>query len=351
MRFDERDIMFARINYKPNTEIYKDYYTKNPEKKDIDDFLRSLPGFMVKEAFSFDPLNSGLINGTYNFLNDLKQNSKGEVSKEKYPVDKEIITDRVKSIAKYYGADLVGITEMKDEFYYSHRGRKQKNYGKKITNKDKYGIVFAVELEKEMINRAPRLGQSLETSKGYVKAGIIGMILSYYIRELGSNARNHMDGNYLLMAPFTAEAAGLGEIGRMGILITKKYGPRVRLGVVTTDLELNTNKKVSFGLKEFCKICNKCAENCPSKAIDQGEPGLLNKTKRWKTEVEKCFKVWQMSGTDCGICISSCPFSQNLDLSKIERMKDNPEVIKEVLREYNKKYKKRPYNESIDEWM
>jgi len=153
------------------------------------------------------------------------------------------------------------------------------------------------------------------------------------------------------MAPFTAESAGLGQIGRMGILVTKEYGPRVRLGVVTTDLELNTDQRVDFGMKEFCKICNKCAENCPSGAIDEDSPKMLNNEMRWKTEVEKCFKVWQMSGTDCGICISSCPFSQELDIDKINQMKDNPKLIKDILREYNKENKERPYNESEHEWL
>ena len=351
MRFDERDIMFARINYEPGTDIYENYYKKNPEKKEFDDFLRSLPGFMVEEAFSFDPLNSALVNGTYNFLSDLKQHADGKPSEDVYKVDKDLLSKKLKSIAKYYGADLVGITEMQEEFYYTHRGREPKNHGQEVTNTHKYGIAFAVELEKDMVNRAPRLGQSLETSRGYVRAGIIGMILSYYLRELGYDARNHMDGNYLLMAPFTAEAAGLGEIGRMGILITKEFGPRVRLGVVTTDLELKTDKRESFGMKAFCKICNKCAENCPSDAIDLGSPGQLNGEERWKTEVEKCFKVWQMSGTDCGICISSCPFSQNLAVDKINKMKDNPELMRQILRQYNKKHKERPYNDNEHEWL
>lgn len=351
MIFDERDIMFARINYEPDTRIYKDYYERNPEKKEMDDFLRSLPGFMTKEAFSFDPLNSSLVNGTYRFLSDLKKQAEGEVYDDKYEVDKEVVSLKLKNIARYYGADLVGITKMKKEFYYTHRGREQKTYGKKVKNIHKYGIVFAVELKRDMVNQAPRLGESLETSRGYIKAGLIGMILSYYLRELGYEARNHMDGNYLITVPFTAEEAGLGEIGRMGILITKKYGPRVRLGVVTTDLVLKIDSRDSFGLKEFCKICNKCADNCPSGAIASGNPGILNGEERWKTEVEKCFKVWQMSGTDCGICIASCPFAQKLDLSKINKMKNNPKVMKKILREYNKNHLEPVFNQDKSSWL
>jgi hypothetical protein len=42
-KFDERDTMFLRMNYKEGSEIYKDYYSKNPDLKEDDDSLRSLP--------------------------------------------------------------------------------------------------------------------------------------------------------------------------------------------------------------------------------------------------------------------------------------------------------------------
>ena len=53
--------------------------------------------------------------------------------------------------------------------------------------------VFGCELDNEMINRSPMICEVIETSKSYVDAAIIGMILSYYIRSLGSVSYTHLD--------------------------------------------------------------------------------------------------------------------------------------------------------------
>jgi len=77
--------------------------------------------------------------------------------------------------------------------------------------------------------------------------------------------------------------AGLGEVGRLGYLLTKEFGPRIRLGAVTTDLELIPDKPVDIGVKDFCKICKKCAVCCPSRSIPvEEDPEVINGTLRWK---------------------------------------------------------------------
>ena len=45
------------------------------------------------------------------------------------------------------------------------------------------------------------------------------------IRRLGYPARAHIDGNYRVIAPLVARDAGLGEIGRMGLLMTPRSRP------------------------------------------------------------------------------------------------------------------------------
>jgi reductive dehalogenase len=103
--------------------------------------------------------------------------------------------------------------------------------------------------------------------------------------------------------------AGLGEIGRLGYLITKKYGPRVRLSLVTTDLPLLQDKPVDIGVEDFCKICKKCAVCCPSKSISQDEMTVTNGLVRWKLNAQSCFEYWGKVGTDCNVCMNVCPWS------------------------------------------
>jgi len=350
-RIDERDIMFSRMSYREGTPEYEDYYNRNPHKKEKDDILRQPPYVLGEGTATYDPINSPIGDATFRFLSDIKKYSEGEASDKIVEVDSTIMTKKLKGLASFYGASLVGITEMKDDYYYSHRGRDPKKYGEEINNLLPYGIVFAVEMEESMIDRAPLLPEAIEVTKGYVNAAIIGMIISYYLRELGYEARNHMDGNYLAVAPLVAEAAGLGQIGRHGLLITKEFGSRVRLGAVTTNMPLISDKRQDLGIPEFCELCENCTQTCPGKAIPKGERTEIDGVKRWKISDVDCFSVWKRVGTDCGVCLSACPFSHNVNIQDIESMKDQPQLMAKILEEYRNKHQLRPFNKTPHDWL
>jgi ferredoxin len=108
-----------------------------------------------------------------------------------------------------------------------------------------------------------------------------------------------------------ARDAGLGELGRMGLLMTPRLGPRVRIAVVTTDMPLGTDSPAPAPTTiDFCIQCKKCAESCPSRAIpfeapEEDENGVL----RWRIDSEACFTLWARLGTDCARCMAVCPYS------------------------------------------
>lgn len=350
---DERDTIFARENLIKGSEAYKDYYDKNPDKKSIDDSIRTRPYLCSEGSMTYNPMNSPMASSAFEFLNDIKHLSEGKVNPEKVEGNKKNFTKRIKGLAKQYGAKLVGITELKDYHYYTHRGRHEEVYGDEIQKGNhKYGIVFAVEMDKDMINRGPMVAEVIETSKCYVDVSIIGMILGYYIRQLGYEARNHMDANYLLMPVLVAMDAGLGEVGRNTVLTTKEYGSRIRLGVVTTNLELETDEPISFGLEDFCRLCKNCAFTCPSQSLSKETERGTDDNRNWLIDQETCYIKWRYLGTDCGMCISSCPFSQEMELIKnIETFKGNDQLIGEVLGEFHKKFGKRPFVPGNPEWL
>jgi ferredoxin len=60
---------------------------------------------------------------------------------------------------------------------------------------------------------------------------------------------------------------------------------------------------------DFCTICKKCAENCPSKSISFVEREEIEGAMRWRINPESCFRYWNVIGTDCGICMTVCPYS------------------------------------------
>ncbi len=111
-----------------------------------------------------------------------------------------------------------------------------------------------------------------------------------------------------MLVPLAVDA-GLGELGRLGYLVTKEYGPRVRLGAVTTDIPLIPDKPVDIGMEDFCKVCKKCALCCPSGSIPMEDPTVVNGTLRWKLYAETCFEYWGKVGTDCNVCMRVCPWS------------------------------------------
>jgi ferredoxin len=130
------------------------------------------------------------------------------------------------------------------------------------------------------------------------------------IQSLGYPARAHLDGNYRVVCPLVARDAGLGEIGRMGLLMTPELGPRVRLGVVTTDLPLiTTPRRRDPSVIDFCTRCKKCAVVCPSHAIPFDDRREIGGVRRWRIDSAACFTYWCTVGTDCGRCVRACPYA------------------------------------------
>jgi reductive dehalogenase len=220
------------------------------------------------------------------------------------------MTMYLKSLASYYGALKVGITELKPYHCYSHVGRGTGIYGEPIPVEHRYALAFTVEMAYPMVSASPHPQTSMETAKQYVEAATVAVQLAAAIRRLGYPARAHIDGNYRVIAPLVARDAGLGEIGRMGLLMTPELGPRVRLGVVTTDVALIPDgRKPDPSVIDFCNICKKCAQNCPSRAISFDRRQEIDGALRWQINSETCFHLWNVFGTDCGRCMAVCPYS------------------------------------------
>lgn len=331
---DERDTMFSRMSLEKDDKEYQWYYEKNPDKQKLDDAIREKPQLCSEGTATYDPVLSKIADSNFIFLSHIRHLSEGVPAPNKTPLKPQDASELLKYLALNNGALNVGIVKLTEEMYYSHRGRHKENYGEEVNNRHRYAIVFAVEMKKDLMNRAPQVAVVSETSKAYVDAAIIGMQLSYYLRTLGYDSRNHMDGNYLLSCISVAYEAGLGQVGRNGLLTTKEVGSRLRLGVVSTNMELIPDEPVDFGLSDLCQACGKCVRTCPGKAISDSAYIM-----DWKINQEACYNRWRSLGTDCGICISVCPLSQ--DPYYGEKM--SADEIQHILTSYTEKYGIRPY--------
>ncbi len=323
-RVHEADVVLSRRLLAPGSEAYNSYYQLHPEFRDPDDRSRQAAGLLNKSARYFHTGTFAAANANFEVIDFLGALTHGldpasadspEVSSENpVKINPHKASRFISSWLKRTGAHSVGFTRLQEYHLYSHKGRGPRN-GKAIHRRHEHAIALTVEMDHRMMQSAPQGTSVMESSEQYLQSGVLALKLAAWIRELGYEATAHIDGNYEVICPLVAVDAGLGTIGRMGLLMTPRLGPRVRISVVTT------NMPVSYGdalpdrtTLHFCHHCKKCARVCPSAAIPDGPREIIDGKERWQIDSEKCYHFWTTSGTDCGRCISACPYSHPDDL-------------------------------------
>jgi ferredoxin len=339
---DERDIVFARNRgLQPGMKEYDLYYERYPEKKEYDDKRRALGGPLGKPGFidHFYRPNVSMLLSSFAFPSIVGKKadvapadfaphlSSGNNTKLPQPADIDAAraSKIVKGWAKHLGADLVGICKIDRRWAYSHRGEIHfddwDRWGTKISVPLPYAVVVATEMKNDMVATAPHTPAVIESGLNYARGAYVTTILAQWFGAMGYRAIAQHSRRYdLLMVPLAIDA-GLGELGRLGYLIAKKYGPRVRLFAVQTDMPLIPDERVDLGAEKFCESCLKCAESCPSKSISlEREKTVDRGIKLWKLNEETCFEYWGKVGTDCCVCMAICPYARpNRSIHKLVR--------------------------------
>ena len=223
----------------------------------------------------------------------------------------------IKQVAKFLGADLVGICKLNQAYVYSHTGMRidfaKGTDGEDILLPHTNAVSIGVAMDYQRMRYAPGWIDNAEVGLGYLNAARAAVALASYIRELGYSARAHFFINERVIHVPIAVDAGLGELARSGILVTREFGPRLRLSTVTTDMPLAADSQVDIGVVKFCEICGKCAQNCPSQAIPHGGKEIVRGVEKWKLDDERCQRFWCANPkrwNDCSRCISVCPWNR-----------------------------------------
>jgi len=143
----------------------------------------------------------------------------------------------------------------------------------------------------------------------YARGTRASFALANWIRARGYKAQawpGPMASALLLIPP--AIAAGLGELGKHGSLISPQFGTGVRLAGVTTDMPLVATGPTRFGADEFCATCQVCTNSCPPGAIIQHKQ-MVRGVERWYVDFDKCIPFFAENAS-CGICIATCPWTR-----------------------------------------
>lgn len=152
---------------------------------------------------------------------------------------------------------------------------------------------------------------------------IIHHLSSKVIRKIVSEGYN-AEGLWLyfttdkILLKNVAKRAGLGVFGKNNLLLTKEFGPRIRLTAIFTDIPLEPDLPLEF---DFCKDCSLCWKACPTGAIgpdgynrslclaedDAPTPELIKK----RDEIIE--KVTTYTFLQCRFCMDVCPVGEKIE--------------------------------------
>lgn len=323
-RFDERDCLFARIDLEPGSERYRAYYEAHEEFQPVDDFLRSLPPLGSSAAPSDRAALDSIFGAAFTAglpreAVSVGGRTVGGHEALRVSMGPEEAAVKVKALARYLGADLVGIGPFNPAFLYSHVGRTfyGQGWGEAITLDHPYAISMGFAMDYDLLRRyAPGFPVLMESALAYARSAVVAVELANYIRGLGYSARAHHLRDYQALCVPLAVDAGLGELGRSGVLITREFGSSLRLATVTTDLPMVLDRPVDLGIQRFCQECKLCAMACPAGAVPKGDKIAVRGVKRWKLAAGRCYHYWRQAGSDCALCLVACPWSKPDNLTR-----------------------------------
>lgn len=214
----------------------------------------------------------------------------------------EEFASQVKNHALAHEGDDIGITALNPEWVFEDS---------EVPHR--WVILISVLMDYDEMQQAPSTEEnrsaSLEVQKQYNRVSRAVLNLTNWIREQGYDAMAHPgpQSGKLLMIPHAIEA-GLGELGKHGSMIHRRFGAMFRLGAVTTDMPLVPDAPDDLGVDSFCANCQLCAKACPPKAIFDTKQ-MVRGVEKWYVDFDKCVGFFNES-YGCAACLPACPWSR-----------------------------------------
>lgn len=282
----------------------------------------------------------------------------------------QLLKEKIIKKAEDIGINKIGFTHA-DPFYdledklhaqqekghhsgFEHPVIEERIYPEKIFDEPKSIIAIALAYPSKMRNKPPRVkgerrGEFARASWGkdyhFVLREKMDELIAYIREEAGETVSfKPMVDTGELVDVAVAQRAGLGFIGRNGLLITEEYGSYVYLGEIITNIEFEPDQEVSFG----CGDCTRCVDACPTDAL-LGD-GRMNaqrclsyqtQTKGYMPKEYRRNMGHVIYG--CDICQIVCPYNKGIDSHFHEDMEPDPEStmpeLKPLLTISNKEFK------------
>lgn len=224
---------------------------------------------------------------------------------------------QISAYARDLGATLVGFAPASrwDEF-----GEVEEAYRPRaIWPETKTVIVLGVPMLLPIIETTPSINYVELYDTSNILLDQIAYRLSIQLTENGHGAiffprDAYGDIQILVKKPlaafshvFAGKYTGLGTIGYSHVLLTEKYGPRVRYVSVFTSLELEPDPVLD---RELCTKCRICHKLCPTQAFTTREDRII-------ADMNKGACSWHHARLrkehryPCGVCVKVCPVGED----------------------------------------
>lgn len=165
-------------------------------------------------------------------------------------------------------------------------------------------IVLTMPMSEKIIATTPGDEAQALNDATYAKLGEISYKLSDYLRKNGYATQvAHPYEGMVNFSPL-AQQAGLGWIGKSGLLITPELGPRLKISAIfvsIANLPASSQDQHRW-ISDYCNRCSNCVKACPEKALREKEACCGN------TEIELDQKLCIGCSQGCTYCIEDCPF-------------------------------------------
>ena len=309
-RFDERRTVFMRRHWDRDAPFFETEYRSGAAERIAAgepgysrvEFARLLASWTVYDCFG----------GAFSWRR-LGQADTAMMRLGRHPVDDPAeMSAEVKKTARAFGADLVGVCRVDERWIYSHD---RSGDPVVIPPEYRYAIVIGIAMDRDAVTTSPAYASATATGTGYSRMAFAIACTAEFLRNLRYGAIP-MGNDTALSVPLAIDA-GLGQLGRNGLLVTPEYGPCVRICKLFTDLPLEPDGPIDFGLTETCRDCSRCADACEGEAISaarepsfdvacsSNNPGVL----RWAVNADRCYDFWIRNTAACSNCIAACPYT------------------------------------------
>ena len=206
------------------------------------------------------------------------------------------VTESIRLRARELEFGEVGFTRLDRRFVYASR---------KSWAKFSHAICLAMEQDYDQTQTIPSLEAEHAHFGTYEIESIAGEKLADHIRELGYHAQIHSpsdsSGAYIPMFV----AAGLGQLGANGQLLSPHFGSRARLMIISTDAPVRYDAPIDYGFHKFCQQCQVCVARCPGRALVKEQVWYRGVEKN-KLIYDRCRPV-MVDYEGCAVCMKVCP--------------------------------------------